>query len=335
MKMRLYRMTILVLSVCAIAARVLNTSFAQSSIANSVMLVTPFGPGAIPLPVDSDWKPELLAVYDDGRRPLAQYTKGPGIAVSFILFENLSGNPTAQGCREDALAPILQKDAKLISKRTDGEIKTAGGQSLAISSYLLDMGMADARQANLFGFAGDAKTCAEMHISGISGGAAEQDVMKSLLAAFAPNVAYQPNAIDYFRIGSILFKNTPKLAVPYYQASLRAMPNDAKLSTPRRVVTDQLVMSLGMSGDTKGARVVAEKAIIADPDYPLNYYNLACADAEEGNAAQAKIHLRQAFDRRANVIQGETMPDPTQDDSILKLKNNPSFWAFVQSLPRK
>ena len=66
--------------------------------------------------------------------------------------------------------------------------------------------------------------------------------------------------------------------------------------------------------------------------YPLNYYNLACADAEQGRAADAKDHLQQAFDRKANTIQGEHLPDPTQDDSIQKLKKDTEFWAFVQSL---
>jgi hypothetical protein len=57
-------------------------------------------------------------------------------------------------------------------------------------------------------------------------------------------------------------------------------------------------------------------------------------DAESGDATGAQEHLRQAFDRRANVIKGESMPDPTKDDSILKLKKDKAFWAFVQSLPR-
>jgi hypothetical protein len=93
-------------------------------------------------------------------------------------------------------------------------------------------------------------------------------------------------------------------------------------------------MSLGMSGDLKNSRAVAEMAIAADPDYPLNYYNLACADAEEGKASDAKIHLQQAFDRRANVLKGESMPDPSKDDSFLKLKKNKEFWAFVLALPK-
>ena len=87
-----------------------------------------------------------------------------------------------------------------------------------------------------------------------------------------------------------------------------------------------------MSGDLKGSRAVAEQAIAADPDYPLNYYNLACADAEAGNAAQARVHLEQAFARKANVLKGESMPDPATDDSISKLKGNAEFWAFVQGL---
>ena len=94
-------------------------------------------------------------------------------------------------------------------------------------------------------------------------------------------------------------------------------------------------MSLGMSGDIKDSRAVAGKAIATDPDYPLNYYNLACADAEQGDATSAKLHLQQAFDRRANVLKGESMPDPTKDDSILKLKKNEAFWAFVLTLPKK
>jgi len=93
-------------------------------------------------------------------------------------------------------------------------------------------------------------------------------------------------------------------------------------------------MALGMNGDLKAGRAAAEKAIAADPDYPINYYNLACADSEKGDAVSAKLHLQQAFDRRQNVIQGESMPDPAKDDSILSLRKNKEFWAFVTSLPR-
>lgn len=300
------------------------------------MLVTWFGPGAIPLPTGTDWKPQMLNVYDNGRRPVAQYSKGEsGLTASFILFENLSGKPSAEGCRDDAIRPIVDRDSKLISKRVDGEATNLAGEKLATSSYLFDMGHpGGARQHNLFGFAGNQKTCAEIHISTVTETVAEEDAMKAVLSDFRPDLNYQPTSVNYFVLGSLLFKHSPALAAPYYRASLDSMLNEARYLTPRRIVTDQLVMSLGMSGDAKKARALAEHAVAADPEYPINYYNLACMDAEEGNAMNAKSHLQQAFERRANVLKGESMPDPTKDDSILKLKNNREFWAFVTGLPK-
>lgn len=309
----------------------------QKASGKPLMLVTWFGPGAIALPDGPGWKPEMLTVYDNIQRPVAEYTKDDsGLTVSFILFENRSGKPSAAGCREDAINPILEHDAKLISNRVDREEKSATGETLATTSYLLDMRLAGGHhQHNLFGFVGDSKTCAEIHISSVVESPSEEAAMMAVLAEFRPDLKYTPNYEDYFRIASILYKGSPNLAAPYYDASLKVMPNDASHLTLRRVATDQIVMSLGMTGDLKNSRAYAERAIASDPDYPLNYYNLACADAEEGNATQARAHLSQAFDRRANVIMGESMPDPTKDDSILKLKKDKAFWAFVTALPKK
>ena len=83
-------------------------------------------------------------------------------------------------------------------------------------------------------------------------------------------------------------------------------------------------MSYGMSGDIPKARALFEAAIAKDPDYPLYYYNLACADARK--------HLQQAFKRKANVIRGETMPDPTKDDSFPPYRSNKHFWTFIENL---
>jgi tetratricopeptide (TPR) repeat protein len=302
-----------------------------------LLLVTSFGPGAIALPGRKEWKLDIFNVYDDGRRPVAQYSKGEsGMTASFSLFENLSGKPSAQGCREDAIRPIIEHLSKSISGRVDADARNTAGEILATTSYRIDLGEAAGHhyQRNLFGFAGSAKTCAEIHISSVRDTPAEEDAMKVVLADFRPDLAYNPTTGDYFLLASLLFKSSPALAAPYYKSSLDTMPKDFSYLTPRRVVTDQLVMSLGMSGDLSGSRSLAEKAVAADPDYPMNYYNLACIDAEQGNAAQARSHLQQAFDRRANVLKGESMPDPTHDDSILKLKKDSAFWTFVQGLPK-
>ncbi len=48
--------------------------------------------------------------------------------------------------------------------------------------------------------------------------------------------------------------------------------------------------------------------------------------------SDAKLHLKQAFDRKANLNQGEAMPVPTEDDSFLPYKADKDFWAFLQSV---
>jgi hypothetical protein len=316
-------------ALCTIAA---NSALSQNQ-RKPLTLVTWFGPGSITVPNDPDWKTELLTAYDNGKRPVVQLSNSRTlISVSYILFENLSGQPNAHGCRNDAINPILQNEGSAISQRQDGESKDSAGNPIATTSYMTAIGSTKAKQHSLFAFAGDAKICAEIHASTIAGTPDEDSNLKAVINGFTPNLTYQPNAMDYFVIASLLFKHSPELAAPYYKSSLDHLPIGPETLTPRRVITDQLVMSLGMSGDLKGSRAIAEHAIESDPDYPLNYYNLACADAEKVDANNARVHLQQAFDRKANTIPGEHLPDPTQDDSFIKLKKNKDFWVFVQTL---
>ncbi|KAA6458761.1 hypothetical protein DYQ86_19660 [Acidobacteria bacterium AB60] len=312
----------------------------QGAVRSELKLVSTVGPGAIPLPRTEEWKPEMLTVYDEGKRPAAQFQYEPGkMGVSFLLFKNGSGAPDAKSCREAAIGPMMKNAGKKITERQDGEAKLADGTEVATTSYLLtvapDQG-SNGRQRSLFAFAGNATTCAEMHVSSVVDTPAQRTAMRSRLKDFRPDLTYKPAALDLFLMGQLLFKASPKMAVPYFRASLEKMPaGDANFVNPRRLATDQLVMALGVSGDVKGSRAVAEKAAAADPEYPLNYYNLACADAEEGDAASAKKHLQEAFDRKKNLIEGEKMPDPTIDDSIKKLQGDKDFWAFVQGLPKE
>jgi len=310
-----------------------------------LQLVTSLGTGAITLPSGDEWKPRFITVYDKGTRPVAEFSRTEdAVTVSYILFANHSGRSDAEGCREDVISPIVHEQGSLVKKRIDDFVALQNGTHLATTLIDVDISAAASmvglsskkvtRQASLFAFAGDQHVCAELHASIIGDQAENLLALTNIVRSFHPVLDYKPSAIDYFTIAQFLFKNSPGLAAPYYESSLNAMPADASYLTPRRIATDQLVMALGMSGDLRESREIAEKAIAADPDYPLNYYNLACADAEKGDASNARTHLQQAFDRRMNVIPNESMPDPSKDDSILKLKKNKEFWAFVTSLPK-
>jgi tetratricopeptide (TPR) repeat protein len=121
-------------------------------------------------------------------------------------------------------------------------------------------------------------------------------------------------------------------AAKAYASALKLVDSSDDPVKWRRVTTDQLSMSLGMSGDLQGSRAVNQAAIERDPTYPLYYYDLACADAESGDPAAARFHLQQAFDRRANTLKGETFPDPTNVDSLKKLKGDKDFWNLAESI---
>ncbi len=310
-------------------------SIAQLAPAKKQMqLVTWFGPGGIALPLGGEWEPTMISVYDKNMRPVIEFENHETkVTLSFALFENNSGMAGAEGCRKDAIDPILEQMGKNISDRKDGEMDDGRGGKYATTSYAMKL-LETAHNHDVFAFAGDAKVCAEVYASVVAGKPDEEAVLKAALAEFRPDLAYKPTTQDFYMIGTLLYKRAPEQAAPYYKASLETMPQGSAYTIPRRVITDQLVLALGRSGDLKDSRAVAQQAIASDPEYPLNYYNLACADAEAGDAANAKVHLQQAFDRRANMVKGKPLPNPTTDSSLLKLKSDKAFWAFVEGLPK-
>ena len=321
---------------CVAMLLIVSPSVAQQAKpAKPMQLVTSFGPGAIPLPASSAWQPRMISVYDNNRRPVIEFEDPETrVTLSFVLYENLSGKPTAEGCRQDAIEPILNQMGKEISNRVDGEIEDGNGGKLATTSYSMKL-LETAHNHDFFAFAGDAKVCAEAHASVVAGKPDEDAVLKAAVAEFHPNLTYQPLSPDFYIVATLLFKRAPEQALPYYEASLESMPQGAVYQAPRRVVTDQLVMSLSRTKDWKAAKAVAQKAIAADPEYPINYYNLACADAETGDVGRRPVATSTGVRSASEPAERTSaLPDPTQDPSLLKLKANQGFWSFVQALPQ-
>jgi tetratricopeptide (TPR) repeat protein len=93
-------------------------------------------------------------------------------------------------------------------------------------------------------------------------------------------------------------------------------------------------MSYGITGNLQKAKETFEYGLSKDPEYPLFYYNLACTYAETDNATEAKDYLKKAFDHKANVLPGESMPDPRNDDSFQKLMKNKEFRELAETLAR-
>jgi tetratricopeptide (TPR) repeat protein len=217
-----------------------------------------------------------------------------------------------------------------------GDHAPVNGNPMATASFFLASVLEEkVAQQNSFGVMASATACAEVHASLTPYHPSEEPALTAPVEMFVFDPSYVPSATDYFALGNILYRQSRSYdtAAIYYQRTLDSLPPRTDLNS-RRIVVDQLALAYGISGQLKRSRDINAEAIKSDPDYPLYYYNLACADAEQGDAKNARIHLQQAFDRRANTIPGEPMPDPAKDDSILKLKGDQSFWTFVTALPK-
>jgi hypothetical protein len=302
----------------------------------------PHGPGKISLSLSHDWQPQVIDIYDDGTRPVIGFVnKKEGLDVSYILFPNDTGAPASDSCRDAVVNVILRNMAgkATIKDQAQSTRTVKNGLNLSTVSYFIEqLDGHPIRQQELFGFFGDSNTCAEIHISKALAKPSDKPLFDAALNEFSYDPKAQPAVSDYGAMTMLFIQlKQPDAAVLYYDRMLREADKDPASrmnSLSRRLLTDQLSMAYGISGNLDKSRALNEAAIAHDPDYPLYYYNLACADAEQGNAAAARTHLQQAFDRRANTLPGESLPDPTRDDSLLKLKSDSAFWTFLQSLPK-
>lgn len=122
-------------------------------------------------------------------------------------------------------------------------------------------------------------------------------------------------------------------AVPVFQKARDLEKGGKKLnSVQHHILTDQLVMAYGISGDFKKAHALLDEAIREDPEYPLNYYNLACAYAEEGDKTKVLANLSLAFQHKDHILKGEQMPDPRADSSFQKYSRDPDFIGLMGRL---
>lgn len=304
----------------------------------SFNFVTPDSKGRVILPLGNEWQPQSIALLDEGKRPVITFeNRTSRLVLSLILFPNTTGQPTSTSCRDAVMRPILDNLATsaVVKDEAKETRPSANGLQLAVQSYLIEkVSNTTIHQQNLFGFYGSRSTCAEVHVSKAEYDSADAPQFASALKLFRFDPQYQPSAQDYSVLGSIFFASAHDFAsaAVYYQRGLDTLAATPANLNMQRILTDQLSMSYGMSGDIAQSRKINEEAIARDPDYPIYYYDLACADAEENNATAAHQHLQQAFDRRKNTLPGETFPDPATDDSFSKLKENPEFWSFVTQL---
>jgi hypothetical protein len=258
--------------------------------------------------------------------------KSASIGLLVFLFRYPEEAPlTSEKCRDSIMRHAQQDESPIkIESQT-----VLPGKNPPIALVQYSQTSSSGQWYRVRAFVATTDLCSDIDFSSQHSLTPDQPSIQQALASIVFDPDAKPSFRDVFSYATVLFDHTMmKAAAPVYEQSLGLLPPNDPNSKWRRVATDQAVMAYGMAGDLEKSRALAEHAIQIDPDYPLNYYNLACADAEAGNAKQAKIHLQQAFDRKAHAIPGESLPDPTQDDSIQKLRQDKPFWNFVETLQK-
>ena len=289
------------------------------------------------------WKAEGFKLVESSAKPdgseIGLRGRDASERLTFLgfLFKVPAGEPlTSAKCRDGAIEPEKQQNPAFKVSRMS-EVARPDQIPVSVVDYNVP-GKGGDPLYSVRGFVAAGDLCGDLEFYSSDPIRSEDPALLKVLQSFQLDQAYQPQFRDTFFFAQVLYNSQQYAAAgPMFEKALGQV-KDAKgfdSKTWRRVTTDHAGMSYGISGDFKKARALFEAAIAKDPDYPLYYYNLACADAGEKNIADARKHLQQAFDRKANTLPGEKFPDPTQDDSFAPYKDNKEFWTFLESLRSK
>jgi tetratricopeptide (TPR) repeat protein len=135
-------------------------------------------------------------------------------------------------------------------------------------------------------------------------------------------------------LGHALFRQAKyaESVKPYEKARQLEIEGSKLSSDQHRIIIDQLSMAYGISGQVSKARELLERSIQQDPEYPLNYYNLACVFAELGEKPKMLANLSLAFHHKDHVLKGERLPNPRTDLSFQKYIRDDDFVKLMKDM---
>jgi len=309
---------------------------AQSAIEHEQTLALPNHPGELA------WTAPGFKITQNSAKPgggeigvRAQDASGRIGLLGFLFLFPEEAPMTSAKCRDGVLGPE-KKAVATYRELSSSESPRSGGISVATVSYSVT-GSDHMVHYSLRSFVASGDICGDLEIYSSEPIHSEDAGIQPILASYRLDPGHKPDFADVSKYAEVLFRTQQyKDAALLYEQALGMVPADgapfpsAKLA--RRIVTDQAGMAYGISGQYGKARPIFEAGVATDPEYPMYYYNLACADAGENKLEAAKAHLEQAFAHKAGINPGEPLPDPTKDDSFLPYKGNTGFWGALQRM---
>ena len=314
--------------VLAIVGLISIDLFAQTQPSRNITMLLPDRKGAVRIDV-TGLNVQGRTLRADGRQVKVTAESSDGILMSAFL--EIAPKAGSSADVRDTWWPGLRKNTPF--KLDDVQLKER--ETSATAEYTIrEAKGVPVMQRNVHAYYGGDEVWAEVHLSKVSYKPGDDALFDSFLHRIEVPPTYQPNSVDNFLIGTTFYNNGDYArAARFYQRSLDAQQAAPLLNDQMwHVLVDNLGMAYGMSGDLPHAKQVFEAAIAKDPQYPLFEYNLACYYGEKNDLENAITHLKRAFELRANVLPGEKMPDPLQDDSFQRFRNNEQFITVAKSL---
>jgi tetratricopeptide (TPR) repeat protein len=278
-------------------------------------------------------------IQPDGRRYFLAENAKTHMVVS-VFLEVAKAPVQAEDCKH-SLEEKAKSNAALASAKLKGVDYRVSGDLQILEFTLPEFDGVPKNQKNIFGCLIKDDVFVDIHISKLFFKASDQPLFDSLLQSIhfvareaSDTVVPAGNSMLLFQQGSryYLAHQYREAIGPYRQAF------EIEKSTPTlgknlwHVLIDNLSIAYGIKGDLNRARETLNYGVSKNTDYPLFYYNLACTSAERGAVADTEKYLKLAFERRGNVIPGETFPDARIDDSFQKLLLQKEFRQFLNSL---
>ncbi len=197
-------------------------------------------------------------------------------------------------------------------------------------------------QKSLHAYLGANDLCAEVHLSKDQFVREDQrafdDILSTVRLLPDESIHLEGHADEekkrYLAEGSRFYlEDNYKSAAEHYQKALDLEKRDRTLSrNVFRVLVDNLGMSYGLTKKYSMAKETLLYGISQDPEYPLFYYLMACTYGEQGLMDGSIEQLDLAFKYKANVIPGESLPDPLKDDSFRKFSHDKRFIDAVRAM---
>jgi tetratricopeptide (TPR) repeat protein len=279
----------------------------------------------------------------DGRAYLMAENQSTKVVLS-VFLEKVSGQATSEDCKRNQQARLAQnggfKKEKIVTRQSEG---------MEIVEYTIpEAGGAPVQQRNVFACMPKDDVYIDIHLSKAVFRQQDRDLFDAVLKSAhfvgqiqkssAAKSSAPQNAADDAQ--SYLDEGNRYFIKQNFQASIRpyekALEAEQKTSTlPKndlRILVDNLGMAYGISGNLKRAEEIFNYGLSRDQTYPLFYYNLACVSAGRNDMNQTMDFLTKAFSYKANLIPGESMPDPGKDDSFTPFLKDKKFQEFLKSL---